>query len=69
MTWMIPALVRCASGLPKFALMFVGLVLGALAAYALTGPFEAAFFAGDFKAWTSGRVGNERPLLFSPSGR
>lgn len=66
MAWqMIPAPVSLRfGGLPKFALMFVGLVLGALAAYALAGPFEAAFFAGDFKAWTSGRVGSERPLLF-----
>jgi phosphate transport system permease protein len=51
-------------GLPKFALMFVALGLGGLAAYGLSGPFEALFFAGDFKAWTTGRIGGERSFLF-----
>ena len=57
-----PAALRF-GGLPKFALMFAALGLGALAAYAFAGPFETLFFAGDFKAWTGGRIGSERPLL------
>ncbi|MBM3565309.1 MAG: ABC transporter permease, partial [Alphaproteobacteria bacterium] len=51
-------------GLPKFALMFAAIALGAVMAYGLSGPFEALFFAGDFKDWTTGRVGSDWPLLF-----
>ena len=50
-------------GMPKFLLMFVALGLGGIVSYALATPFEALFFAGDFKAWTSGRIGNERLFL------
>ena len=50
-------------GLPKFALMFAALAAAALAAYGLAPAFESIFFAGDFKAWTGGKVGAEEPFL------
>ncbi|MCC7017537.1 MAG: ABC transporter permease subunit [Rhodospirillales bacterium] len=51
------------SGLPKFTLMFVALAVAALAAYGLAPTFESIFFAGEFKAWTGGKVGAEEPFL------
>ncbi|MSO85263.1 MAG: ABC transporter permease subunit [Rhodospirillales bacterium] len=50
-------------GIPKFALMFAALVAAALAAHGLAPAFESLFFAGDFKAWTGGKVGAEEPFL------
>jgi phosphate transport system permease protein len=50
-------------GLPKFALMFAALGLGGIVAYALAGPFEKLFFAGDFKLWADGQIGSDRSLL------
>lgn len=50
-------------GLPKFTLMFVALAAAAFAAYGLAPAFEDFFFAGDFKAWSGGRIGAEEPLL------
>jgi phosphate transport system permease protein len=50
-------------GLPKFALMFAALGLGGLTAYALAGPFEKLFFAGNFKLWVDGQIGSDRSLL------
>ena len=45
-------------GLPKFTLYFT-VLLGAIWASVAVGPFvEAVFFAGDFKAWSTGRVGD-----------
>ena len=50
-------------GLPKFMLMFAALAVATLAAYGLAPAFETIFFAGDFKAWTGGKVGAEEPFL------
>ena len=50
------------NGLPKFAFMFVVILLSAWLAY-LTGPFfERLFFEGNFKAWTNRDVGSGVPF-------
>ena len=49
-------------GLPKFAAMFAVLaVFGTVAFFGAT-AFEAAFFAGDFKAWANGNAGSSVPF-------
>jgi phosphate transport system permease protein len=51
-------------GLPKFALMFVAIGLGGLAAWALGPAFEDLFFGGDFRQWLTGSTGGPAPLWF-----
>jgi phosphate transport system permease protein len=50
------------SGLPKFALMFVSLAIFSYIAFLLAPAFEAAFFAGDLRAWANGDVGTSIPF-------
>ena len=50
-------------GLPKFALMFVALALGAFVAYAGGGAFEKLVFYGSFAGWAAGGVGGVAPFL------
>ncbi len=50
------------AGLPKLALMFVTLGVFAGVAYLAAPAFEAAFFAGDLKAWANGNAGSSAPF-------
>lgn len=49
-------------GLPKFVLIFVALAAMAYGAFAIGPSFEALFFAGDLKAWSSGLIGSSTPF-------
>jgi phosphate transport system permease protein len=51
-------------GLPKFLLMFAVLATALYGSVLLSPAFERLFFAGDFKAWTSGQVGQGWPFMF-----
>jgi phosphate transport system permease protein len=56
-------LARRLDGLPKLALMFAVLAIGALLTVELGPAFEALFFAGDLKAWANGDIGSAAPFL------
>ena len=49
-------------GLPKFALLFVALLIFSYIAYAAAPGFENLFFGGDLKAWANGDVGSSVPF-------
>ena len=49
-------------GLPKFALIFLGLAVFGGLAFLGAPAFEAVFFAGDLKAWANGNVGSSVPF-------
>jgi phosphate transport system permease protein len=51
-------------GMPKFALMGISIVLTAWIAYNLGPSFEDVLFFGDFKQWTTGRIGDGTPFMF-----
>ena len=51
-------------GFPKFFLMGASILLTAQIAVWLGPLFEAALFYGDFKAWTTGRIGAGTPFMF-----
>jgi phosphate transport system permease protein len=51
-------------GLPKLALVFLALGLGAGAALWLGPGFERVFFGGDLRAWLDGALGTGTPFLF-----
>ncbi|MCC5969130.1 MAG: ABC transporter permease subunit [Pararhodobacter sp.] len=51
-------------GFPKFVLMAVTIIVTAWVAYNLGTPFEWLLFYGDFKAWTTGRIGTGTPFMF-----
>jgi phosphate transport system permease protein len=62
---MLPAqIVLRYDGMPKFLLMAVAIVTTAWVAYNLGPSFEDALFYGDFKAWTTGRIGTGTPFMF-----
>ncbi|HEX2485534.1 MAG TPA: ABC transporter permease subunit [Myxococcota bacterium] len=50
-------------GLPKLALVFAALALGAFAALAGGGAFERVFFGGDVRLWLDGGTGRAAPVL------
>ena len=50
-------------GIPKLAFFFVAVFLGVWGAVSIGPAFEAAFFGGDFRQWTSGE-GSGQPFLF-----
>lgn len=51
-------------GAPKFVLYFVVLGLAIWGSVAMGPVIEAAFFAGDFKVWSTGRVGSGQAFTF-----
>ena len=51
-------------GFPKFTLMALMIALAALSAYNLGPAFEQLLFQGDFKGWTTGRIGTGTPFMF-----
>jgi len=51
-------------GLPKFALMFAALALGAAFAWASGDLFEDALFGGNLRLWLDGGSGSGQPFLF-----
>jgi len=62
---MLPAqIVLRYDGMPKFILMAVSIALMAMLAYNIGPYFEAALFYGDFKQWTTGRIGTGTPFMF-----
>ncbi|WP_114964248.1 ABC transporter permease subunit [Alkalilacustris brevis] len=65
-TWQMlpPAVVLRFDGFPKFVLMGVAIMVTAWAAYMIGPSFEDLLFYGDFKAWTSGRIGTGTPFMF-----
>ena len=50
-------------GMPKFILMGVTLIVFTWVAYNLGPLFEQTLFYGDFKAWTTGRIGTGTPFM------
>jgi phosphate transport system permease protein len=50
-------------GIPKLAMMFVVIALGAWVAFSAGSLFERAFFAGDLKAWANGDAGSSVPFV------
>jgi phosphate transport system permease protein len=50
-------------GVPKLAMMFVVIAIGAWLAFSAGPAFERIFFAGDLKAWANGDVGSSVPFL------
>jgi len=52
------------SGFPKFILMGLSILVTAQIAIWLGPLFEAALFYGDFKQWTTGRIGTGTPFMF-----
>ena len=50
-------------GMPKFILMGVTLIVFTWVAYNLGPLFEQVLFYGDFKAWTTGRIGTGTPFM------
>jgi phosphate transport system permease protein len=50
-------------GIPKFALMGVVIAVTAWLAYQVGPLFEAALFAGNFKAWVNGDFGTGTPFM------
>jgi phosphate transport system permease protein len=59
-----PGLALRLDGFPKFILMAASILLTAQVAVWLGPLFEAALFYGDFKAWTTGRIGTGTPFMF-----
>ncbi len=59
-----PRIVLRYDGMPKFVLMGLTIVATAWLAYRAGPWFEALLFYGDFKQWTSGRVGTGTPFMF-----
>jgi len=51
-------------GFPKFVLMGVSILVTAWVAATLGASFERVLFYGDFKGWTSGRIGTGTPFMF-----
>ncbi|MGY6710190.1 MAG: ABC transporter permease subunit [Rhizobiaceae bacterium] len=51
-------------GMPKFIMMAVFIVVTAWISYQLGPYFEDALFYGDFKQWTTGRIGTGTPFMF-----
>ncbi len=51
-------------GFPKFSLMGLSILLTAWVAAQLGTGLEALLFQGDFKAWTTGRIGTGTPFMF-----
>ncbi|MGY6549647.1 MAG: ABC transporter permease subunit [Roseinatronobacter sp.] len=51
-------------GFPKFVLMGVSILLTALIAARLGVGLENLLFSGDFKQWTTGRIGTGTPFMF-----
>lgn len=51
-------------GMPKFLLMAGSIVLSVFLAIQLGPFFEWLLFYGDFKAWTTGRIGTGTPFMF-----
>jgi len=51
-------------GFPKFFLMGASILVTAQVAIWLGPLFEAALFQGDFKMWTTGRIGTGTPFMF-----
>ncbi len=59
-----PSVVLRFDGMPKFLLMLLSVILSVGIAINLGPTFENALFYGDFKAWTTGRIGTGTPFLF-----
>ncbi len=51
-------------GFPKFALMGLSILITAWIASRLGVTLEQALFSGDFKQWTTGRIGTGTPFMF-----
>ena len=62
---MLPAqVVLRYDGMPKFILMAVAIGVTAFLAYRIGPTFEDLLFYGDFRAWTTGRIGTGTPFMF-----
>ncbi len=59
-----PNVVLRFDGMPKFLLMVVSILFSVAIAVNLGPSFENVLFYGDFKAWTTGRIGTGTPFLF-----
>jgi len=59
-----PSIVLRYDGMPKFILMAVAILVTALVAFRAGPYFEDALFYGDFKQWTTGRIGTGTPFMF-----
>ncbi|MCC6006922.1 MAG: ABC transporter permease subunit [Rhodobacteraceae bacterium] len=59
-----PRIVLRYDGMPKFILMGVSILITAWLAYSIGPSFERVLFQGDFKAWTTGRIGTGTPFMF-----
>lgn len=51
-------------GMPKFIMMAVFIIVTAWISYQVGPYFEDALFYGDFKQWTTGRIGTGTPFMF-----
>jgi phosphate transport system permease protein len=51
-------------GFPKFSLMGLSILLTAWIAAQLGASLESVLFYGDFKQWTTGRIGTGTPFMF-----
>jgi phosphate transport system permease protein len=51
-------------GFPKFVLMGLSILVTAWVAASLGASFERVLFYGDFKGWTTGRIGTGTPFMF-----
>lgn len=51
-------------GMPKFLLMAVAIIVTSWVAYQVGPSFEDLLFYGDFKQWTTGRIGTGTPFMF-----
>ena len=65
-TWQaLPARVALRlDGFPKFILMGLSILVAAWVALQLGPTMERLLFFGDFKAWTTGRIGTGTPFMF-----
>ena len=59
-----PAVVLRFDGMPKFILMLASIFVAVFLAINLGPSFENVLFYGDFKAWTTGKLGTGTPFLF-----
>lgn len=59
-----PALAIRLDGIPKFILMGASILLAAQVAVWLGPLFEMTLFYGDFRQWTTGRIGTGTPFMF-----
>lgn len=59
-----PTVVLRFDGMPKFFLMLISIMVSVFVAINLGPSFENVLFYGDFKAWTTGRIGTGTPFLF-----